>query len=70
MELACNAGIFWRAKTRASAFWSSERHLAFKLGKGLGRDKNACQGVGAERRSNGGGGKEGKRGLNNTQTKE
>ena len=41
--LACNAGVFWRARLRV---WSSERHLGFKLGRGLERDKNASQGVG------------------------
>ena len=38
-----NAGVFWRATPRV---WSSERHLGFKLGRGLERDKNASQGVG------------------------
>ena len=37
------AYIFWRARLRV---WSSERHLGFKLGRGLERDKNASQGVG------------------------
>ena len=41
--IACNAGVFWRARLRV---WSSERHLGFKLGRGLERDKKASQGVG------------------------
>ena len=46
ISLACNAGVFWQARSRASAFWWSERHLGFKLERGLGRDKNVSQGVG------------------------
>ena len=34
--LASNVGVFWWAST----FWSSECHLGFKLGRGLGRDEN------------------------------
>ena len=35
-DIACNAGVFWRARLRV---WSSERHPGFKLGRGLERDK-------------------------------
>ena len=41
--IACNAGVFWRARLRV---WSSERHLGFKLGRGLERNKNVSQGEG------------------------
>lgn len=35
--IACTKRIFWGA----SVFSSSESHLRFKLGRGLGRDKRA-----------------------------
>ena len=36
-SIASTKGAFWGA----SVFSSSERHLRFKLGRGLGRDKRA-----------------------------
>ena len=35
--IACNKGVFWGT----SVFSSSEGHLRFKLGRGLGKDKRA-----------------------------
>ena len=37
--VACSADVFWRGRERV--LWLSERHLGFKLGRGLGRDENA-----------------------------
>ena len=37
-QLACNAGVFWRAR------------VGFKLGRGLERDQNASQEVGVRKR--------------------